>query len=286
MNDSLMCTIDELLAAKIQILGRKWKHNKPCCVGDFISLCDSDYATTLSITKRARNEFELKILHSFLLRHGATDWTWEEEFDICITCGPLSPDIVDEVENIYGNHRLTNEISPTYKSSKTASDALHRIESVEDELKASLAEKNAMDLYEAPPDDDLACESPNKRKARRERVRIKMKDRESGREQERMSKKRMMKNVKTTSFDYDILCQHEDIKVKFEYINIQQSSMEWGDRLHFIAWKSICERKERRSMSDDEISNTPQVTWERTRAERSAKKIQSVWRSFKISKSN
>ena len=143
-----------------------------------------------------------------------------------------------------------------------------------------------MDVYEAPRGDDVASELPNKRKARRARVRLKMKDRESGRERERLSKKRMMKNVKTMSFDYDLL-RHQDVKVKFDYINFQQTSMEWGDRLHFIAWKSICERRERRSMSDDEILNTPQaLIWERTRTERSAKKIQGVWRSFKINNSN
>ena len=144
-----------------------------------------------------------------------------------------------------------------------------------------------MDLYDAPRDDDLAHEPPNKRKARRERIRIKMEDRESGRERERLSKKRMMKNVETMSFDYDILRRHEGIKVKFDYITFQQSSMEWGDRLHFIAWKSICEHRERKSMYDNEIMNTPQaLIWERNRAERSATKIQGVWRSFKTSKSS
>ncbi len=225
---------------------------------------------TFSVSKLTGNEFELKILHSFSLRHGSTDWTWAEEFDIGITCGPLSQDVVDELERLYENNRQwTNNISP-------------RIIRAEEELKALLSEKDAMDLYEGPPNNDLSCETPNKRKARRFRIKINMTDRDEGREKERLSKKRLMKNVDTGSFDYKILRRQGGVKVNFDYIIFKQSSMEWGDPLHFIAWKSICERRQRRSMTDEEILSTPQAQkWERDCAEHSsATKIQAVWRSF------
>ncbi len=154
-----------------------------------------------------------------------------------------------------------------------------------------------MDLYEGPPNNDLSYESPNQRRARRSRIKIKMNDKigESG--NERLPKKRMMEDVKTDNFDYNILRQ-KGVKVKFDYIIFRQSSMEWGDPLHFIAWKSICQDREGRNMTDEEIVNTPQaIQWERNSPTAhtdgsgsptyssvehiKASMIQAVWRSFR-----
>ncbi len=52
------------------------------------------------------------------------------------------------------------------------------------------------------------------------------------------------------------------VGVRFEYIDFLQCSMEWGDPLHFCAWKRICEVAEGRSMAKEEIMNTPQaIDW-------------------------
>jgi hypothetical protein len=280
VNNTLVCTVDELMASKIQIKGHKWNCGSRCYVGDFIK----GGTNTFSIGKRAGNEFDLDIVHSLSLRHGTTDWIWEEEFRIGITVGPLTRDVVDELEKRYGgSSRWTNHINP-------------RISRAEEKLKTLLTENNSMDLYEGPPNNDLSYESPNQRRARRSRIKIKMNDKigESG--NERLPKKRMMEDVKTDNFDYNILRQ-KGVKVKFDYIIFRQSSMEWGDPLHFIAWKSICQDREGRNMTDEEIVNTPQaIQWERNSPIATdgsgsptyssvehikASMIQAVWRSFR-----
>jgi len=52
-------------------------------------------------------------------------------------------------------------------------------------------------------------------------------------------------------FDYRQLCSG----ATFEFVSIEfrEMSMDWRDDLHFIAWKAICERREGRHMTEEEL---------------------------------
>lgn len=41
--------------------------------------------------------------------------------------------------------------------------------------------------------------------------------------------------------------------IHFARIQFRETSMEWGDNLHFIAWKAICENREGRAMTEEEL---------------------------------
>ena len=57
--------------------------------------------------------------------------------------------------------------------------------------------------------------------------------------------------------------EHKSLQVKIDpkdlprieqiVLHFRETSMKWGDPLHFIAWKAICEKKEGRAMTEDEV---------------------------------
>jgi len=69
-----------------------------------------------------------------------------------------------------------------------------------------------------------------------------------------------MKDVKQIEAKF-MRCKSR-VEVSFDYIEFLQCSMEWGDPLHACAWKKLCEVEVGRSMTKEEILNTPQaIQW-------------------------
>ena len=52
-------------------------------------------------------------------------------------------------------------------------------------------------------------------------------------------------------FDYRQICC--DAKFEFVSVEFREMSMDWRDDLHFIAWRAICEKREGRCMTDEEL---------------------------------
>ena len=70
------------------------------------------------------------------------------------------------------------------------------------------------------------------------------------------SKLNTSRSKRIENFEYGLISRNGLMLSSIQFMDVQfyEASMKWGDPLHIIAWKTICERKEGRSVTEKELA--------------------------------